>query len=365
VQVWNNTYDLEFSGLLGVQQEIGSAIARQVGGEFSPPAKPAPRHLTQDADAHDLYLRGRYYLSQRTPESMRRSIEYLEAAVHKDPAYALAHAGLADTYVIQAMITGADPREAWEKARMEAEKALGLDPNLAEAHTAKGMASFFMAWDWPAAEGSFRRAIELNPNYAIAHQFYAHFLSNARRPEEAVAEIQKARAIDPLSPIMHTFAGAILVVARRYDDALPALQQALSLDPDFFPTHTVLGLFYQQTGKQDVAVEEYRKAYRLSGGHTLQLANQGFVLAQIGRRSEAEQIITTLNQIAQSRFVPPYAFALVYTGLGDRDAAIQWLEKAYAVRDILLVFLPAAPMWDSIRSDKRFQDLLQRCGFPL
>jgi tetratricopeptide (TPR) repeat protein len=248
---------------------------------------------------------------------------------------------------------------------MESERALDLDPNLAEAHTAKGMVSFFMAWDWVAAERSFRRAIELNPNYAIGRQFYAHFLSNARRPGEAIAEIQKARAIDPLSPMMHTFAGAILVVGRRYDDALPALQQALAIDPDFFPTHSVLGLFYQQTGKPDVAIEEYRKAYRLSGGNILQLAYQGFVLGQIGRRSEAEQIITTLNQIAQTRFVPPFAFALVYTGLGDRDAAFHWLEKAYAVRDIGLVFLPAAPMWDSLRSDKRFQDLLRRCRFPV
>jgi TolB-like protein/Tfp pilus assembly protein PilF len=365
VQVWNNTYDLEPSGLLKVQQELGTAIARQVGGEFSTRAEPAERHPTQDADAHDLYLRSRYYWYQRTPESMRKSVEYLEAAIQKDPSYALAHAGLADTYVVQAMITGADPRDLWKKARMESEKALALDPNLAEAHTAKGMASFFMAWDWPDAERSFRRAIELNPNYAIGHQFYAHFLSNARRPEEALAEIQKARDIDPLSPMMHSFAGAIFVIARRYDDALPALQQSLAINPDFFPTHSVLGLFYQQTGKPDAAIEEYRKAYRLSGGHILQLANQGFVLGRIGRRSEAEQIITTLNQIAQSRFVPPYAFALVYTGLGDRDAAFQWLEKAYAVRDIMLVFLPAAPVWDSLRSDKRFQDLVRRCGFPV
>jgi TolB-like protein/lipoprotein NlpI len=364
VQVWNNTYDLQLSGLLSVQQEIGSAIARQVGGEFSPQPKLPVRNSTRDADAHDLYLRGRYYLSQRTPESMRKSVEYLEAAIQKDPAYALAHAGLAENYVVQAAITSFDARPLWEKARLESEKALGLDPNLAEAHTAKAMTSFYMAWDWTAAERSYRRAIELNPNYTIAHQFYAQLLSSSRRHEEAIAEIQKARAIDPLSPMMHTYAGGTFVLARRYDDALPVLQQALAIDPDFFPTYSLLGLLYQQTGKPDVAIEEYRKAYRLSGGNILQLANQGFVLGQIGRRSEAEQIITTLNQIAQSRFVPPYAFAVVYTGLGDRDAAFQSLEKAYTVRDIGLVFLPANPMWDSLRADERFQNLLRRCGFP-
>jgi tetratricopeptide (TPR) repeat protein len=163
VQMWNNSYDLEPSGLLRVQQEIGNAIARQVGGEFSLQAEEAARRPAKDADAHDLYLRGRYYWNQRTPESMRRSVEHLEAAVQKDPTYALAHAGLADNYVIQALITWANPHGLWEKARLETEKALSLDPNLAEAHTAAGMTNFLMGWDWAAAERSFPRAIELEP----------------------------------------------------------------------------------------------------------------------------------------------------------------------------------------------------------
>jgi tetratricopeptide (TPR) repeat protein len=158
--------------------------------------------------------------------------------------------------------------------------------------------------------------------------------------------------------MMHTFAAGAFVIARPYNDALPLLQQA-------FPTHSVLGLLYQQTGKPEPAIEEFRKAYRLSAGSIVQLAYQGFVLGQVGRRAEAEQIVTTMDHIAQNRFVPPFAFALVYTGLGDRDAAFQWLEKTYAVRDIGLVFLPADPKWDSLRSDKRFQSLLRRCGFPL
>jgi TolB-like protein/DNA-binding winged helix-turn-helix (wHTH) protein/Tfp pilus assembly protein PilF len=363
VQLWNNTYDLQPSALLRVQEEIGTTIARHVGGEFSPRAEQTTVKPPPDADTHDLYLRSRYYWYQRTPESMRKSVEYLTAAIQKDPSYALAYAGLADTYVVQAVITWSDPRELWSKAKLATEKALSLDPNLAEAHTAAGMVSFFMTWDWVSAERSFRRAVELNPNSAIAHQFYAHFLSNSVRPSEAVAEIQKAREIDPLSPMMHTFGAAILVVAKRYEDAVPLIRQALALDPDFFPAHTVSGLLHQQTGKPDAALEEYRKAYRLSSGNILQLAYQGFVLGQIGRRPEAEQILTTMNQIGQNRFVPPIAFALVYAGLGDRDTAFQWLEKAYEVRDIGLVFLPAAPQWDSFRSDKRFQNLLRRCGF--
>jgi TolB-like protein/DNA-binding winged helix-turn-helix (wHTH) protein/Tfp pilus assembly protein PilF len=365
VLLWNNTYDLQPSGLLRVQQEIGTSIARQIGGEFSPGADHAAVKAPPNADTHDLYLRSRYYLYQRTPESMRKSVEYLEAALQKDPSYALAHAGLADTYVVQAVITWSNPRDLWSKAKLETEKALSLDANLAEAHTAAGMVSFFMSWDWVAAERSFRRAIELNPNYAIAHQFYAHFLSNALRPSEAVSEIQKAREIDPLSPMMHSVAAAIFVLAKRYGEALPPLQQALAIDPEFFPAHTAFGMLHQQNGKPDAAIEEFRKAYRLSGGNIVQLAYQGFVLGQIGRRAEAEQIITTMGQIAQSRFVPPFAFALVYTGLGDREAAFHWLEKAYEVRDIGLVLLPVFPQWDSLRSDKRFQNLARRCGFPV
>ena len=365
VQVWSNIYDREPSGLLGVQQEIGTAIARQLGAALSPQAELNARKSTQDPDSHDLYLRGRYYANQRTPESMRKSAEYFEAVVQKDPTYALAYAGLADTYVVQALVNWTNPRDHWNRARRAADTALSLDPNLAEAHTAAGMASFFMNWDWAAAERSFQRAIELNPNYAIAHQFYAHLLSNSLRHQAAIAEIQKAREIDPLSPMMHTFAGGFLIMARQYDKALPLLQQALAIDPDFFPTHTVLGLLHQQTGKPDAAIEEYRKAYRLSGGNILQLANQGFVLGRIGRLAEAQQIITAMKQVSQSRFVPPYTFALVYTGLGNNDAAFQWLEKAYEVRDIGLIFLPVDPRWDSLRSDTRFQTLLRRCRFPV
>jgi len=365
VQLWNNTYDLQPSGLLRVQQEIGTTIARQVGGEFSPRAEHAASKPPPDADTHDLYLRSRYYWNQRTPESMRKSVQYLEAAIQKDPSYALAHAALADTYIVQAFVTGAVQRDLLNRVRLATGKALSLDANLAEAHTAAGMASFFMTWDWASADRSFRRAIELNPNYGIAHQFYAHFLSNSLRPREAISEIQKAREIDPLSPMPHALAGAIFAMAKRHGDALPLLQQALTIDPDFFPAHSIFGVLHQQTGKPDAAIEEFRKAYRLSRGNILQLAYQGHVLGQIGRRDEAEQIITTMDQIAQNRFVPPYAFALVHAGLGDREAVFQWLERAYEMRDAVMVFLPVDPRWDSLRSDKRFQDLLRRCGFPV
>ena len=368
VQTWTASYDRAPADALGIQDEIGRAIAKEIGVEIaagSGPGQLTERRATQDPDAYDLYLRGRYYLYQRTPDSLSRSLEQFEAALRKDPSYSLAYAGIAETYIIQTPVSGANPVEQRRIAREAVDKALELEPNLVEAHTAAGLLSFFMEWDWQAAERSFRRAIETNPSSAAAHQFYGHLLSNWLRHDEAIAEIQKAREIDPLSPMMHAFAAGSLSMARRYQEALPPVEQALAIDPEFFPAHTILGHVYQQTGNFDGAIAEFRKARQLSGGNLMQLAYEGNALAQSGRRAEAEQILGAMNQISQSRFVPPSAFAIVYAGLGDRNAAFAWLEKAYEARDAMLVFLPGHPYWDSLRSDDRFKDLLRRCGFPV
>ena len=366
VQVWSATYDRARTSFLGVEDEIGNAIAKQVGEELSPTARGRlARRATQDPDAHDLYLRGQYYLNQRTPEFVRKAMESFEAAVQKDPSYANAYSGIAETHVFQTLIIGVNALDQWNKVRLATDKALSLDPNLAEAHTAAGMANFFMGWDWAAAERSFKRAIELNPNDAKAHVYYGHLLSNWLRHDEALAEIQKARQLDPLSPVTYTFVGEYFFQARRYREALPPLQQALAIDPDYFGAHAILGWLYEQTDKPDAAIEEFRKAYRLSGGNLLQLANQGFVLGRTGRRADAQQMVTTMKQISQSRWVSPYLFALVYAGLGDRNETFRWLEKAYEVRDISLVFLTVDPKWDSVRSEERFKQLLRRCRFPV
>ena len=362
-QVWGQTFARKPSDLVGVPQEIATAVARQIDSELSSLPRQSPRKSTRDSVAQDLYLKGRFYLYQRTPQAMQKSAEYFAAAIQKDSSYALAFAGLADTYILQSLITSVYSSEHENKLRLAIEKALALDPDLAEAHTAAGMASFFIDWNWPAAERSFRRAIELNPSYASARQFYAHLLASSLRHDEAIAEIQRAREIDPFSPMMQSFEGGVLVWARRYGEALPPLQKAIAIDPNFFPAHSVLGLLHQQTQKPDAAIKEYRNAYRLSGGNILQLANQGFLFGFTGRRTEAQEIIHTMNQIAESRFVPPVTFALVYAGLGENDTAFQWLEKAYQIRDIGLVLLTVDPKWDSLRSDKRFQSLLRRCGF--
>ena len=362
LQVWSNSYDRYTCDAIDIQQEIGAAIARQIGAELSRPAT-ANRSSAQDPDAQDLYLRGRYYWHQRTPEAMRKSVEYFQAALRQDPAYALAHAGLAQTYIIQTLVSGANPAEQRYQATAAIERALELEPGLPEALTAAGMARFFMLWDWEAAERAFEAAVEADPSNATAHQFYGHLLSNSLRHDEALNVIRRARELDPLSPIMYAFEAMFLCMAGRPLDAEPIAQHALTLDRDCFPAHTAMGTVLQAAGNMDGALQAYREAHRLSRGNVLLLAYQGALLGQTGRLDEARQILATIKQISQNRFVSPYAVAIVYAGIRDGESALQWLERAFEARDMFLVFLLVDPRWDPIRDHPRFQTIVKNCGF--
>jgi tetratricopeptide (TPR) repeat protein len=342
---------------------MAATIARQAGVAVSPPARSAGATPTHDPDAHDLYLRGRWYWHQRRPEAMLKAEHCFQEAIAKAPLYAPAHAALADTYVLQILMNSADGRDRWARARRAVGTALLLDQNLGEAHAAAAITDFYVAWDWAAAERSFLRAIELNPNDAIAHQFYAQLLSCSRRHDEAITAIERARAIDPLAPIMHTFAAGMYSSGGRYEVAFAAVRHALTLDPEHFPAHTVLGHLYDRTGDPDAALESYRTAHRLSRGNAVMLGFQGWVLGRKGRTDDARQVIATLEQIASSRHVPPSAFALVFAGLGDHDAAFQHLDRACASRDVFLITLMHAHWWDALRPDQRFGGLMRQIGF--
>lgn len=363
VRVWSEVYERSPLNSPALAQEIAIAIACQVGVGLPPPGRSLAVVSACDADALDLYLRGRWYWRQRNRDAMVRAEQCFQDAVTKAPSHAPAHAALARTYVLQILINAADAADRWARARIATDTALQLDPNLAEAHTAVAITDFYVGWDWAAAERSFLRAIELNPNDAIAHQFYAQLLSNSRRHDEAIAEIERARAIDPIAPTMHTFAAMMYAFAGRHDVGFTAVRHALTLDPDHFPAHAVLGHLYDRTGEPDAALASYRSAHQLSGGIAALLGFQGWVLGRTGRDDDALQIVATLEQIARSRHVPPSAFALVFAGLGDRDAAFHHLDRAYALRDVFLITLPNAHWWDPLRSDIRCQDLLQRTRF--
>ncbi len=362
--LWASSYDRDARSFLGMQSELGSAIADQVKIRLVPQTGRALAQ-TKDSLAYDLYLRGRYYWNQLTPPSIQRGIEYFQEAVAKDPGYALAYAGLADCYMMLPITCDAPASEILPKAMAAANRAVELDERLAEAHSAVGSIKLWMEWDWAGAEMSFQRAIELNASYVTAHRYYGHLLSNLGRHAESAEEMKKAREVDPLSPIMHALSGRLMYQARKYDSALEHLRNALAINSELWVVHTFLGGVYERLGNFDQAKAEYQRAFELSGGNTETIAFRGHILAQMGRRSEAEEAIRVLQELAKQKYVPPYNIAMVYAGLDDAGAALDWLERAYDTRDVRLTFLAVEPKWDAIRSHPRFQALLKRLALPL
>jgi TolB-like protein/DNA-binding winged helix-turn-helix (wHTH) protein/Flp pilus assembly protein TadD len=361
-RIWSESFDRFGSGVIQIQDELGNAIARQILVELSP-GDMAPRQQTRILEAYDPYLIGRHFWSQLTPNSIRTSIEYFQAAVAKDPSYALAFAGLAEAYTILPITSDATPRDVWQRAREAADEAVRLNGSLSEAQQAAGMVDFWLEWDWDRAAQRLRRAIQLNANNASAHRIYAHLLSNSGRHDEALDEIAIARKLDPLSPIANALTGQFLFYAGRHEEAISALQKAFAIAPRFWVAHSFMGQIQERRARSDAAIESLDKAYEFSGGNTSALSVKGYVLARSSNHSEAGQIVSDLIHKGQSRFVPPYNIALVYAGLGKRESALEWLDKAYQAHDVRMIFLTVDPKWDDLRSHPKFRELLRRCRF--
>jgi serine/threonine protein kinase/tetratricopeptide (TPR) repeat protein len=363
-QIWNDTFNRTPESVLGVQDEVSHAIAEAVRANLSLPTRAGTirsRPSTQDAQAYDLTLRGRYNWHHF---AIREAIECYKAAVACDPSYAPPYAGLAEAYAGMPIQCDADPLEYWDKARQAAARAKALAPELAEAHAADGWVSFFLGWDWPRALLECRRAIELNPNYAMGYFYLAHALSNASHHDEALALLRKARDLDPLSPIMYSFHAQFLFDARRYGEAFEPARRAVAMAPGFFHGHEILSRLHLQTGAFDEAIAECDQAHQLSGGMLFAFARKGHVLAKAGRRAEAEEVMRRLYRIAATRFVAPSHFAMIHAALGDRDQALGCLEAAFDVRAVQLMLLPTDPMWDEYRHEPRFQALMRRFHLP-
>jgi TolB-like protein/DNA-binding winged helix-turn-helix (wHTH) protein/Tfp pilus assembly protein PilF len=366
VQVWSDSYDREPGSLLELQRELSTAIAEQIRDRLSPErvAALARRH-TRKPDAYDLYLRGRYYANQRTPAMVARALEHYRQATVLDPTYALAWSGIADAYTSRPINSDFQPLDVRETARAAAERAVRAEPRLAEAQTALGRVSFWLDWDWPAAERAFRQAIVLDPAYASAHLMLGHVLSQSGRHSEAADALRRARALDPLHAMNHAISAQVAFQARDYSAALEHARQAVVVDPDFWIGHAQQGQAYEQLGKPDLALEALAKAARFSGGKSMTLALRGYLLARLGRTGEAREVLKTLEAVSRDRYLPPTGMALVHAGLGEREAVHEWLERAYAARDVHLVFLPVDPKWDPYRADPHFKALMVRCGFGL
>ena len=365
-QVWNERYDRDFKGAVRLQEEIGSAIAKHVQDGFAPDAAPIHRRqTTADPDAFDLYLRGKHYWNQIRPTCLHRAIDFYEQAVARDPSFALAWSGLADTYSILPVTSDHDPAELWPKARHAADEALRLQSGLAESCTSSGVVAFWLDWDWRRAEQELRRAISLNPSYVSGHRFLAHVLSNLGRHREALDVMAEARRLDPLSPVLHAVSGQLFFQARQFEDAEGEARHAITVDSEFWLGHLILGKVYERTERTAAALAEFEAAFQFSEGNTEALSLKGYVLAQMGRRREAELVLGTLLETARSRFVPPYNVAMVYAGLDDSQSAYEWLEKARLARDVHMVFFMVDPKWDQLRSRASFRSLIQRCGLPV
>lgn len=364
VQVWTSSYDRDGSNMIGVQQELSSAIARQVTQRLSPDRLTRfSRRQTSNADAYDLYLRGRRFWNQLTPATTRSAVEYFTRATELDPGYALAWAGIAEAFASSPINGDVAPDQAGARARSAIANAMRADPSLAEVQHVAGQVSFFLDWDWPAAEVAYRRATELDASFAFAHSMLAHVLSQTGRHEEARRVAIRARETDPLSALDHAMSSQIAFQAGDFVTALGDARQAIAIDPEFWVGHMMRSQAHEQLGDLDYAVESASMAARLSGGNSKPLSLRGYILARQGRVNESTDVLAMLEQASRHRYLPPYATALVQAGLNDDAAVFASLDRAFLARDVHLVFLTVDPKWDRLRDDARFRSLIARCNF--
>lgn len=365
--LWAQSYEGDVRDVLGLQSQVARAIADEIRVNLTPQQQASLKTgKVVDPEAYEDYLKGRYFWNKRTEAGLDKSLEYFQRAIRKDPDYALAYAGLADSYTMLAAGEYAvlSPAEAVPKAKAAAEKALQLDNALAEAHSTLGYLKWSFDWDWQRAESEYQQAIALNPSYATAHHWYSIYLVEVGHFDEAVAEIRKAEALDPLSLIINADDGWILYNARRYDEAIQEVSRALELDPTFASAHWTLGLAYGGKGMSRKAIAEFQKAVKLSGGGTVSLAALGREYAAQGERQKALAILQRLNEQSKYRYVLPDGPAYIYTALGDHDRALELLAQAYSQHTDAMTLLKVEPRFDALRSDPRFMELLRRLSFP-
>lgn len=357
-QLWSKTYKRDLQNVLALQADVAAAIVREIDLTLTPQEK-ARLAETHSADfaAHDAYFKGRYHLHQGTEGQFREAKAFFEEAIKIDPKYAPAYAGLADYYWLTNELP---PRVAMPKAKDYADKALALDDGLADAHTTLATIKFYGDWDWPGADSEYKRAIELSPSYAEAHRIYSSFLSEMGRPDQAMGEMRTAQELDPYSATTSLGAGWVLYYARKYDRAIEQCRTVLDLDPHSMSAQDCVGSSQLASGAYDPAIALYRTLAASSGDDPLRLASLGFAYALSGRKAEALKVVAQLNAASKIHYVPASLLAQIYAALGDKDQAFLSLEKAYAEHDAFLVRLRVEPALDPLRSDQRFQALLQR-----
>lgn len=363
--VWGASYERDLKDIFALQAEVAQKIADEIRATLKAPdrARNASLH-TPDPEAYLAYSKGRFFWNRRTESDLKRAIGYFQQAIEKDPNYALAYDGLADCWLPLGWYAYMAPSETFPYAKVAVTKALALDDSLAEAHTSLAFVALYYDRDWANAEREFRRAIELNPNYANGHHWYAEFLSLIGRHKEAIAESERARELDPLSNIINTWVGSRYFFARQYDRAIEQYRNAMEMDPGFVPVHLVLGEALEQKHMYREAIMELEKAVSLSGGSPVYVASLAHAYGVAGRRGQAEKLFDDLRNSSKQRYVSSYDLALALLGIGETDKAFELLKRAVEERSPRAAFLGVDPRFDGLRSDARFKELMIRIGRP-
>jgi len=364
-RLWGAQYDRKSGDIFAIQDDISTEISEKLKLQLThAQKKKLTRHQTEDPEAYRIYLKGRHHWNKWTEEGFYKAIEYFQQAVEKDPSYALAHAGVADSYVLLGWNSYLPPKDAFPKAKAAALTALQFDPDLGEAHTPLAAVFWLHDWHWPEAEKEFKRSLELNPAYPTANHWHAEYVMTMGRHAEAIAQMKNSQTLDPLSLIINVAIGWAHYMARRYDEALAQLLQTVDLDPNYPVTYWILGLVYRTTGRYDLAITEGEEGVKLSGGSPMVRASLAHSYGKAGRTKEARQILDDLTSVTTCKYVAPHFFAGIHIGLGENDLALDCLEKSYEEHSHWLIYLHIDPTMDDLRSEPRFQDLLKRVSLP-
>ncbi len=363
--LWSSQFDEKLTDIFAVQDSISERVAGALAVKLAGEEKARlTKRDTENAQAYQLYLLGRFHLNRLTDDGAFKSLEYFQQAVEADPHFALAHAGIAETYNALGGFNTLRPRDVYPKARSAAEMALKEDELLAEAHAALAMVKLAYDWDWSGSEREFKRALEINPSDTEAHFQYSYFLAFMGRFDEAVSEMRRAKELDPVSLVKITGVGQVLFMARRYDEAIEQCRRALEMDPNLGFAHWLLGLAYMQKGMYESAIRALQKSIPLSGDSPDEPASLACAYALSGKTGEARKILEKLEQQAKRKYIAPSGIAEIYGALGEKGQAFALLDKAFDERDNMMVLLKVEPTFDPLRSDPRFTALCQRIGFP-
>ena len=360
-QIWSQSYERDLLNVVELDSKVAQAIANEIHIQLSAEERAqASIHRAVRPEAFDAYLKGRYYWEKRTPADLNKSIEYFHKAIELDPAYALAYAGIADTYAVLGNNQIVQPKEAFPQAETAARKALEFDENLAEAHASLGFSLWNYEFDWDGTDREFKRAIQLNPGYATAYHWYSGYLSSMGHHDAAIGSIMKARELDPLSPRISANVAFILYFARRYGQAIEELQRAQVMDPSSGTVQLYLGMAYSQMGDHPRAIAALTESIRLSGKDATAELELAYAHALAGHRTEALRLLDQAMQASQKGYTPALWVARVYVALGEKKTALDWMEKAYEERSPQLSFIQVDPRLDPLRSDPAFLVLLHR-----